>query len=62
MAYGKLKLLIYKYYFLIIRGGRIMMYKTYDEMTVTERYKLHRGLYLVGYYDKKTGKKYWKVE
>lgn len=39
-----------------------MMYKTYDEMTVTERYKLHRGLYLVGYYDKKTGKKYWKVE
>lgn len=39
-----------------------MMYKTYDEMTVIERYKLHRGLYLVGYYDKNTGEKYWKVE
>ena len=38
------------------------MYKCYDEMTVIERYKLHRGLYLTGYIDKKTGKHYWKVE
>ena len=38
------------------------MYKSYDEMTVKEKYYLKLGRYLTGYYDKETKKTYWKVE
>lgn len=46
----------------MMNGKENDMYKCYEEMTISERYNLHRGLYLVGYYDRKTEKIYYKVK
>ena len=37
------------------------MYKSYDEMTVKEKYYLHLGRYLTWYYDRKTRKYYYNI-
>ena len=37
------------------------MWKTFDEMTMKERYYLHLGRYTYSKWEKKTGKYYWYV-